>query len=430
LQAATVGYEQGLACRPRRVQAASRRARRDYGCSCLVAALPSLLESHHCPLTMSTLFQSMIRKSPKRGPQLCALFSSSSPIGVTPPPLYAPLPQNSTVTDGAPEDPLRGRHLLSLKDFSTDEVTALLQTSHGLKRRVKYEQQVLQPLKGETLSMIFQKRSTRTRVSSETGMALLGGHALFLGPSDIQLGVNESMRDTANVLSRFNSGILARVFAHEDVEDLARYSSVPIINALSDKYHPLQLLADLMTIQEHYKGTRSVGDRGVLEGLTLAWVGDGNNILHSMMAVGPKLGLNIKVATPKGYEPDTDVLERCQEEASKLGTSFLITNDPLEAVNNCDVVFTDTWVSMGQEEEKQKRLDDFKGYQISSEMMKDGGAKSDWKFMHCLPRKPEEVTDEVFYDESRSIVWDEAENRMWTVMSVILSQLRGRLIEN
>lgn len=349
-------------------------------------------------------------------------------MSTSPPPLYAPF---SSPGDDQPHDPLKGRHLLSLKDFSADEVTALLSTSHGLKRRVKVEGQVLQPLKGETMSMIFQKRSTRTRVSSETGMALLGGHALFLGPSDIQLGVNESMRDTASVLSRFNSVILARVFGHEDVEDLARYSDVPIINALSDKYHPLQLLADLMTLEEHFQDRREdpSNPSSALKGLTLAWVGDGNNILHSMLAVAPKMGINVQVATPKGYEPDASIVARCEEEASKLGTSLVLSDDPLQAVNNADVVFTDTWVSMGQEEEKQKRLDDFTGYQITTEMMEKGGAKKDWKFMHCLPRKPEEVSDEVFYDKDRSLIWDEAENRMWTVMSVVLSQLRGRLIE-
>ena len=273
-------------------------------------------------------------------------------------------------------------------------------------------------LKGKSMSMIFQKRSTRTRVSSETGMAKLGGHALFLGSEDIQLGTNESLLDTSRVLSRFNDVVLARVFGHEDVLELATHSSSPVINALSDKFHPLQILADLMTLEE------ALG-KDCLPGLNIAWVGDGNNIVHSFMAAGPKLGVNLRVATPKGHECAADVTERCAAEAKEMGTELLLTSDPQEALKGADVIVTDTWVSMGQEEEKAERIKTFQGYQVTRDMISSGGASADWRFLHCLPRKPEEVDDDVFYDEERSLVWDEAENRMWTVMAVIMHQLRG-----
>ena len=236
--------------------------------------------------------------------------------------------------------------------------------------------------------MIFQKLSTRTRVSSETGMSKLGGHALFLGANDIQLGTNESMRDTAEVLSRFNSIILARVFGHSDIEELAKWSSVPVINALSDKYHPLQILADYQTLQEHF-GTKS------LDGINIAWVGDGNNIVHSFMASCPQLGINLRVATPKGYECDEDVVQMAKVNSEANSTEMLFTTDPAEAVHGADVIVTDTWVSMGQEDEKATRIKEFEGYQVTMDMANSGGANPDWVFLHCLPRKPEEVDDEV-----------------------------------
>jgi len=259
--------------------------------------------------------------------------------------------------------------------------------------------------------MIFQKRSTRTRVSSETGMYLLGGHALFLGPGDIQLGVNESLLDTAKVLSRFNDVILARVFGHGDVVELAAQASVPVINALSDMHHPLQTLADLMTLQDRF---------GSLEGKTLAWVGDGNNVLHDLMYGSAKLGMNLQIAFPEGYEPNADVIAHTKELAAAHSTRVLLTADPIEAVSGAHVVVTDTWVSMGQEEEYKKRVKDFEGYCVSVELMSK--ADKDAVFLHCLPRHPEEVTDEVFYSD-RSLVFPEAENRMWTVMAVIYSMI-------
>jgi ornithine carbamoyltransferase len=268
------------------------------------------------------------------------------------------------------------------------------------------------PLDGHSVSMIFQKRSTRTRVSTETGMALLGGHALFLGPSDVQLGVNESMRDTASVLSRFNSLILARVFAHSDITELAQHATVPIINALSDLHHPLQTLADLMALQQHF-GTS-------LKGKTVAWVGDGNNVLHDLMLGSVKMGMNVHIATPTGYEPDAGIMEKTLALAKENNVHVMTTTVADEAVAGADVVVTDTWVSMGQEDEYAKRVAEFEGYEVNSDLMARANAGA--VFLHCLPRHKEEVTDEVFYSD-QSLVFPEAENRMWTVMSVMAAQL-------
>jgi ornithine carbamoyltransferase len=276
------------------------------------------------------------------------------------------------------------------------------------------------PLTGVSMSMIFQKRSTRTRVSTETGMAMLGGHALMLGPQDIQLGVNESMRDTASVLCRFNQLILGRVFGHDDIVALAKYSDVPIINALSDLHHPLQTLADLMCLQEHFSAKESVPVEKVLEGKTLAWVGDGNNVLHDLMLGSAILGMNVNIATPAGYEPNADILAKTKAFAKASGSSIFETTVAAEAVKGSNVVVTDTWVSMGQEDEYAKRVAEFDGYQVNSDLMKQ--AASDAVFLHCLPRHPEEVTDEVIYSD-QSLVFAEAENRMWTVMAVMGAQL-------
>lgn len=305
---------------------------------------------------------------------------------------------------------MKGRNFLTLFDYSSDEIMKLIDRSIELKMKMKNEEQY-KPLDGKSMAMIFQKRSTRTRVSTETGISYLGGHALFLGSDDIQLGKNESLKDTAIVLSRFNSLILARVFAHNDVVTLGTEGTVPVINALSDKYHPLQTLADFMAIKERF---------GKLKGINLAWVGDGNNVLHSIMAAGPKVGMNIRIATPEGYRPMDDVTKMSMEEAEKHGTELFITSDPLEAVKGANVIVTDTWISMGQDDEKEQRLRDFKGYQVTMNM--GNHAADDWVFMHCLPRKPYEVDDEVFYSD-KSIVFDEAENRMYTVMAVALELL-------
>eukprot|EP00525_Craspedostauros_australis_P006031 CAMPEP_0198113072 /NCGR_PEP_ID=MMETSP1442-20131203/4823_1 /TAXON_ID= /ORGANISM="Craspedostauros australis, Strain CCMP3328" /LENGTH=346 /DNA_ID=CAMNT_0043770061 /DNA_START=221 /DNA_END=1261 /DNA_ORIENTATION=+ len=308
---------------------------------------------------------------------------------------------------------LKGEHFMTIDQLTNDELKGLLNLSQKYKDIYSDKSNPNpKPLDGDSVSMIFQKRSTRTRVSTETGMALLGGHALFLGPSDIQLGVNESMRDTASVLARFNSLVLARVFSHSDIEELAKYSTVPIINALSDLHHPLQTLADIMALQQHFGAD--------LEGKTLAWVGDGNNVLHDLMLGCAKMGMSVNIATPTGYEPNAEILEKTKQLAAENGGVISTTTVAADAVKGADVVVTDTWVSMGQEEEYAKRVKDFDGYQVNNDLM--GKANPGAVFLHCLPRHPEEVTDEVIYSD-QSLVFSEAENRMWTVMAVMAAQL-------
>lgn len=304
---------------------------------------------------------------------------------------------------------LKGRSILTLKDLTKSEIRFLLDESLEFK---KNRNKIIktQPLLGKTLGMIFQKRSTRTRVSTETAMVELGGHALFLGKDDIQLGVNESLYDTAKVLGRMVSGILARVFNHEDVVALAKYSGIPVINALSDQYHPLQALADLLTIEEHL---------GRLEGIKIAWIGDGNNVCHSLMVTAVKMGINMSIATPEGYEPDPDVISYCRGLQSQSG-QISLTYDPFQSVKGANVVVTDTFISMGQEEQAKEKLEKFKAFQVNSSLT--SYAKSDFIFMHCLPRHKEEVTDEVIYGPN-SVVFDEAENRLHTVAAVLKNLL-------
>jgi argininosuccinate synthase len=310
---------------------------------------------------------------------------------------------------------LKGRHLKRIDDYSAPEFEAMLAYSRRLKTLAKADQLPDRLMSQKSVAMIFQKRSTRTRVSTETGMTLMGGHALFLSSQDIQLGQNESVADTSCVLSRFNSLILARVYGHSTIEELCQHCTVPVINALSDMHHPLQILADFVTLQEHF------GEN--LKGKTLAWVGDGNNVVHDIMLAAPLMGMNMHIATPKGYECDAKIIADTKALAAKHGTVLLLTTKPEEAVNKCDVAITDTWVSMGQEEESAKRIRDFAGYQITMDLMKRGGANPGWRFLHCLPRHKEEVDDEVFYSKERSLIWDEAENRMWTVMAVMSTML-------
>ncbi|XP_019749967.1 ornithine carbamoyltransferase, mitochondrial isoform X1 [Hippocampus comes] len=306
---------------------------------------------------------------------------------------------------------LKGRSCLTWKDFTAEEIKKLLWVSADLKHRFKHEKQYLPLLQGKSIAMIFEKRSTRTRMSTETGFALLGGHPCFLTAQDIHLGVNESCADTARVLSGLCDIILARVSSHSTLEELDKESSIPVVNGLSDLDHPIQILADLLTLQEHY---------GSLAGLTVSWIGDGNNVLHSFMMAAPKLGVHLKVATPKGYEPHQSIIEEAERLSKKHSTQLMLTCEPTEAALHSDVLVTDTWVSMGQEEEKRKRLRDFHGYQIT--MQTGSVARPDWTFLHCLPRKKEEVDDEVFYS-SRSLVFPEAENRKWTIMGLMVSLL-------
>jgi ornithine carbamoyltransferase len=232
---------------------------------------------------------------------------------------------------------------------------------------------------------------------------------MFLGKDDIQLGVNESMYDSARVISSMTSCIVARVGSHADIQGLVNASSVPVINALCDTYHPLQAIADMMTIKETF---------GDFKGLKVAWVGDATNVLHDLALACAKLGVNVAAATPKEYPVSDAIVELIKQATTESGSEFVTTSEPLEAVKDADVVVTDTWVSMGQESEKAKRLVEFAGYEVTNDMAIRGGAKDHWKFMHCLPRHPEEVSDEVFYSD-RSLVFQEAENRLYAAISAL-----------
>ncbi len=301
------------------------------------------------------------------------------------------------------------KHLLSLYDCSKQDIENILNLAIKLKAENKAGV-VHHHLKGKSLGMIFSKSSTRTRVSFEVGMYQLGGQALFLSSNDIQLGRGESIYDTANVLSRFLDGIMIRTYAQSDVEDLAKYGSISIINGLTDLLHPCQILADFQTIYEH---------KGKLEGLKLAYLGDGNNISNSLLYGCSKMGINIAVATPKGYECDGLVTERALADANKIGSEVILTNDPDAAIHNADVVVTDTWVSMGQEAEKQERVKVFGNYQVSSQRM--AMAKDDAIFLHCLPAyRGYEVVPEVI-DGPQSVIFDEAENRLHAQKAVMVA---------
>ncbi|MCT8976587.1 ornithine carbamoyltransferase [Clostridium sp. CX1] len=305
------------------------------------------------------------------------------------------------------------KDLISLHYLSTGEIFEILKVAEKLKYELK-NGIAHNILKGKTLGMIFTKSSTRTRVSFEVGMAQLGGYALFLSSNDIQLGRGETIYDTANVLSRYIDGIMIRTYKHSDVEDLAKYSSIPVINGLTDLLHPCQVLADLLTIYEH---------KSKLEGLKLAYVGDGNNVAHSLLYGCAKVGMDISVATPKGYQCNFDVVESAKEDAKLTGAKIVTTEDPVEAVKDADVIYTDTWVSMGQEDEKKERINIFKQYQVNGKLF--SMAKEDAVFLHCLPAyRGLEVTEEVI-DGPQSLVFDEAENRLHAqkaVMALLLGK--------
>lgn len=285
------------------------------------------------------------------------------------------------------------QHFLTLMDLDKATLKQLIQRAIELKAMQKAGE-IYEPFKNRVLGMIFDKASTRTRVSFETGMVQLGGHAIFLSPRDTQLGRGEPIEDSARVLSRMVDIIMIRTFAHENIEKFAEYSQVPVINALTDMYHPCQLLADIQTYVEH---------RGDIEGKTVSWIGDGNNMCHSYINAARQFGFTLNIATPKGFEPDAELVK-------VAGDCLNLTNDPLEACKHSDLVVTDVWASMGQEQEQAEREKAFADFQVSSEMMEL--ANSDALFMHCLPaHRGEEVSANVI-DGSQSVVWDEAENRL------------------
>ncbi|KAF9260338.1 mitochondrial ornithine carbamoyltransferase [Marasmius fiardii PR-910] len=341
-------------------------------------------------------------------------------------------------------------HLMTLADLSVPQINRLLahsfyskqlskpwlgpQTPNTKKNSLKLPSQ---SLFNKTVALLFSKRSTRTRVASETSATLLGGRALFLGKEDIQLGVNETPRDTARVIGGMCEGIFARVGDHSEIEELAKHSPVPVINALSSLWHPTQILADLLTLHEHAhefapplsskddythlqtsvkaRKHQKVKNLPELRPLTVAYVGDSANVLHDMLVTYPRLGHRLRIASPEKYRAPREVWDRVEELGCDKGIWW--GSDPREAVYGADVVVTDTWISMGQEAEKAQRLQDFNGYQVTEALCREGGASPDWKFMHCLPRKQDEVDDEVFYGP-RSLVFPEADNRKWTIMAV------------
>lgn len=295
------------------------------------------------------------------------------------------------------------KHLLSIQDLTDKELKKILKDSGELKKKQK-SGKIQESLRGKTLGMIFAKPSTRTRVSFETAMTQLGGHAIYLGWDTLQLGRGESISDTARTLSRYVDVVMARLYEHEKIEELAKNSSVPIINGLTDLLHPCQVIADLFTIQEK---------KGDLEGLKLAYIGDGNNVCHSLLLSCSKTGMKISVATPKGYEPKQEIVKK----ASEKGPEVKILSNPKEAVADADVIYTDVIASMGQEDERKKRLKDFQGYQVNSELL--NLANDDVIFMHCLPaHRGEEVTGEVI-DGSKSVVFDQAENRLHAQKAIL-----------
>lgn len=300
------------------------------------------------------------------------------------------------------------KHFLKLLDCTTEEIIELLDLADQLKKYVK-EGKEHHFLKGKTLGMIFEKSSTRTRVSFETGMYQLGGHALFISSKDAQIGRGEPTEDTARVLSRYLNGIMIRTFEQEEVETLAKYGSIPIINGLTDFCHPCQVMADLQTIREH---------KGKLEGLKMCYIGDGNNMSNSLIVGGLKVGMTVSIACPEGYRPDGRILDFAKE----YGNKFILTDDPKVAVKNADVVITDVWASMGQEEEQAIRAKAFDGYQINAELM--ALTNNGCMVQHCLPaHRGEEITADVFEAHADEI-FDEAENRLHA-QKAILVKLMG-----
>jgi len=302
------------------------------------------------------------------------------------------------------------KDFLSIADLTKEEILELLDLSIELKEKQKKGE--AEPiLKGQTLAMIFQKPSARTRVSFEVGMFQLGGHALYLAPSDIGVGTREAVKDIGRVLSRYNEGIMARLFGHEDIIEMAKYSTVPVINGLTDLLHPCQVMADVLTILEHRKN---------LDDLKVTFVGDGNNLAHSWLNFASRIPMTLALAIPEGYDPDSEVLKNAQD----AGISKIeIYRDPKQAVKDTDVIYTDVWASMGQEAEAQKRKAAFEYFQVNDELMKN--ARPDTYIMHCLPaHRGDEITDSVI-ESPNSIVFDEAENRLHAQKAVMV-KLMGK----
>lgn len=303
------------------------------------------------------------------------------------------------------------KDLISIQDLEAKTITDIINLTDEIKsNKAKYAD----ALKGKSIGLIFQKPSNRTRVSFEIGMVQLGGHAIYLGPNEIAMGKRESTKDVAAVLSRYLDGIVARTYKHEDVKGLARFATIPVINGLSDTAHPCQALGDMFTIKEKF---------GSFKDITLSYIGDGNNVLNSLMCAAAKVGLNMKVATPKGYEPAKELIGIAKGFAKISGSKLEFSNDPKWAAKDADIIYTDVWVSMGQEKESKKREKTFKSFQVNDVLMKL--AKKNCLVMHCLPaHRDQEITDSVI-DSKNSIIYDQAENRMH-VQKAILLMLLGK----
>ncbi len=306
------------------------------------------------------------------------------------------------------------KHFLTLAELEPEELRGLLSLAAELKRR----RGTRKDLEGETVALVFEKPSLRTRVSFEVAVAELGGTSLFLGPAETQLGLREPLEDAARVLGRYVTGLVVRTFGQERLEILSALSGVPVINALSDREHPCQALADLLTLEERL---------GALKGLVLAYVGDGNNVAHALLLGGALAGMEVRVATPPGYTPLAEVVEMARALARKTGGKVMLTSSPREAVAGADAVYTDVWASMGREEEAAERRRVFRPYQVNEELMSYASARA--VFMHCLPaHRGEEVAPEVLESE-RSVVFEQAENRLHTAKAVLLAVLKGALGE-
>lgn len=302
---------------------------------------------------------------------------------------------------------LKGKDLLTLKDWSPREIFQVLELAHKLKKETR-EGKIHHLLPGKSLGMIFQKASTRTRVSFEVAMVQLGGYALFLNPQDLQMGRGEPVKDTARVLSRYLDGIMIRTFSQAEVEELARYADIPVINGLTDSFHPCQALADILTIQERMGG---------FKGRKVAYLGDGNNVAHSLLLACASVGLDITVASPEGYCPDARVVEEARDRGLDSRSLVEVTQDPREAVQGADAVYTDVWASMGQEGEQGARLEAFQPYQLDQSLLE--GAKPGAMVLHCLPaHRGEEITEEVL-EGPQSAVLDQAENRLHAQKAVL-----------
>ncbi len=307
---------------------------------------------------------------------------------------------------------MKGKHLVSLHDLSREEFFQILDTADDLKRMHRRDQRI-RPLKAKTLAMIFQKPSLRTRVSFEAGMHRYGGHAIYLGPSDIQLGKRESSADIARTLSRYCDAIMARTFGHQVVVELAAAAGVPVINGLTDRLHPCQILADLMTVREKKRE---------LAGRKMAFLGDGNNVAHSLLYGCAKAGMHLALAVPAGYEPDEQILAEARLDAEETGAELTVTHDLGAALRDADVVYTDVWTSMGQEDEKARRLEAMQPYQLNPQALSQ--ARPDAIVLHCLPaHRGEEITDPVI-DGPQSVVFDQAENRLHAQMAVLVQVIR------